>query len=65
MKQLKLKIKNVKYKFDVVIQNDYNPSLISESFETLDAAIKYRQYLIDRQAVEPRRILIQNANRAL
>ena len=62
MKQLKLKLPNVKYKFDVIIENDYIPSDIINTFEVLDDAKGYRQYLIDKDAVEPWRIKIQCGN---
>ena len=61
MKQLKLKLPNVSYKFDVVIQNDYNPTYISDSFETLNAARNYKKYLL-KEGLNPQQVLIQQGN---
>lgn len=60
MKQLKLNL-NLKWMYDVIIQNDYMPSQIVESFETIEAAIKYREYLISR-GIERHRIMLQKKN---
>ena len=63
MRQLKLKLPNVKYKFDVVIQNDYSDSnYISDSFESKDAAFKYVDYLV-KSGLEEERVQVQCGNR--
>ena len=55
MKQLKLGV--IRYKYDVVIETDYSPTRLVESFEHIDGANKFVEDL-ERSGVNGKTIKI-------
>ena len=65
MPQIKLKLANIKYKFDVIIQVEDGTATILDTFENMEAAFKYKKHLLLGKGTEGSEIVIQKCNNSI